>query len=50
MVAGHGYLAVSASLLYGYVELTPPTRVAVAWLRTLTPADRTGQFFIYDLR
>jgi hypothetical protein len=47
---GKCYLAVGASLLYGYGELTPQTRAAVAWLRTLTPAARTGQFFIFDLR
>ena len=48
--ATHPYLAVGASLLYGYGELTPQTKAAVAWLRTLTPAARTGQFFIFDLR
>ncbi|HEY2785713.1 MAG TPA: glycosyltransferase family 39 protein [Fimbriiglobus sp.] len=47
---GHGYFAVGCSLLYGYVELDPQTRLALSWLRILTPVDRTGQFFIYDLR
>jgi hypothetical protein len=47
---GKVYLAVGVSLLYGYGELTPNTRAAVGWLRTLTPVARTGQFFIYDLR
>ena len=46
---GH-HLAVAASILYGYVELTPATAAAVAWLRPLTPVARTGQFFIFDLR
>jgi hypothetical protein len=49
-VFGNCYLAVGASLLFGYGEMNPQTRTAVAWLRTLTPAARTGQFFIYDLR
>jgi hypothetical protein len=45
-----GYLAVGASHLFGYVELTPHSKVALDWIRTLTPVDRTRHFFIYDLR
>ncbi len=44
------YLAVSVGCLYGNADISPSHRLAVEWVRTQTPVDRTRFFLIFSLR
>lgn len=44
------YLAVSVGCLHGNDNVTVPHRLAVDWVRTQTPIDRTTFFVIYRLQ